>query len=154
MTDRWLRGSYVVAPASGPAEVVIVIDEATRDYAPIDVDSGAPGGSAIEVRATEMGPTRSGGTDLLTLTAIITDLSVNLTASAIWASIVTAVHSILRARRPKGDKEQRVTLTVVVQTQSGEDVFESEAVGEGAIDAGLAAFKDIVTEAISAARVK
>ena len=141
-------------PVAGPAEMVIVIDEATRGYAPIGIDSGARGGVAIEVRATEMGPTRSGGADLLMLTAIITDLSVNLTASAIWAGIVNAVHGILRARRPQRGTEQRVTLTVVVQTTSGEDVFESEAVGEGAIEAGLAAFKDIVTEAILATKTQ
>lgn len=148
MTVQWLRGSYTVAPAPRDPEVVLVVDEDTQEYAPIDVN-GDLGAAAIEVRATEMGPARTGGQELLMLTALLTDLSVNLTASAIWEGIVTAVRGVFRARRPRCDHEQRFVLTVIIPTASGDRVVESEAIGDGAVEAGLAATERIVSEILS-----
>lgn len=148
MTVRWLRGSYTIAPAPRAPEIVVLVDEDTRHYEPIDIDRGQ-GSLAIEVRATEMGPARTGGGDLVMLTAIITDLSVNLAASAIWTAIVSTVRGVLRARRPRRDVEQRFILTVIIPTDSGERVVESESVGEGAVEAGLAATERIVSEILA-----
>lgn len=149
MTVQWLRGSYAIVPASRAPEVVVLVEEDTRDYAPIDVDADSAI-MAIEVRATEMGPARAEGADLVMLTALITDLAVNLTASAIWAGIVSAVRGVLRARRPRRDAEQRFILTVIIPTGSGEHVVESEAIGDGAIETGLAATEKIVSDILAA----
>ena len=150
MTVQWLRGSYTIATAPRAPQVVLLIDEDTRDYASIDID-GDLGAAAIEVRATEMGPARTEGGDLVMLTALVTDLSVNLAASAIWAGIISAVRVVLRARRPRRAAEQRFMLTVIIPTDSGERVVESEAVGEDAVQAGLAATERIVLEILATA---
>lgn len=147
MTVQWLRGSYPVAPAPRAPEVVLLVDEDTRDYAPIDIDRDQE--AAVEVRATEMGPARAEGSDLVMLTALLTDLSVNLAASVIWAGIVGAVRGVLRARRPRREVEQRFILTVIIPTETGERVVESEAIGEGAIEAGLAATERIVAQILT-----
>lgn len=147
MTVQWLRGSYTIAPALRAPEVVILVDEDPRDYAPIDIDRDQE--TAIEVRATEMGPARTEGSDLVMLTALLTDLSVNLAASAIWAGIVSAVRGVLQARRSRRDVEQRFILTVIIPTETGERVVESEAIGEGAVEAGLAATERIVSEILA-----
>lgn len=148
MTVEWLRGSYTIAAPSRRAEVIVLVEEDTRDYQPIDVDSD-PRSVAVEVRATEMGPTRTEGGAPLMLTALLTDLAVNLTASAIWAGIVGAVHRVLHARHPYRDGEQRFILTVIVPTASGDKVVESEAVGAGTVEAGLAATERIVLEMLA-----
>lgn len=148
MTVQWLRGSYTIAPATRTPEIVLVVDEDTREYAPIVVD-GDMGVAAVEVRATEMGPTRTGGQELLMLTALLTDLSVNLAAAAIWAGLVSAIRGVLRARRPRREPEQRFVLTVIIPTDAGDRVLESEAVGDGAVETGLAGIERILSEILS-----
>jgi len=145
MTGEWLLGSYTVMAAARRPDLVLLVDEVVGDYSTVGLIAQRHE-VEIELRASEMGRARTDANDVAMITALVTDVSVNLAASAIWAAIVSSVHGILRARRAQRDAEQRFVLTVVVPTSSGDRIVESEVVGEGSIDAGLAATERIVSE--------